>query len=205
MSKPLLNLPEPEWDAWPWYIEPKREEAFELWSEEKFDNYTPDAPAIQKYKDHFIFVYGTQKKGFVNHVDIKGCQYLGMAITRSSDLVLYNSKDNFYKSVLLPRVGHSDSAHVQGEVYLAPTRKIFNLDYVMGHGEHFVRVKLPLRMLHPHEGQLVAAYSYIGMSQFWEKAPQSNGLKPSYLFRRKKAPEVNYYSYTKDFHKRESL
>jgi len=98
---------------------------------------------------HFVFVYGTLKRGFGNHALLSGARFVGRARTKHK-YALYESGIPFlypYESV----------SFIKGEVYEVDDITLDSLDALEGHPFWYRREKAPVIL---DNGKEVEAWIY---------------------------------------------
>ena len=134
---------------------------------------TPDFPRLNRFSSHFVFVYGTLKKGFGNHQHfLKDTQYMGEGLTEGKFLMSYSSsrgsfpfvqRKDFERQNQIIRATHP----IKGEIYAVKPEDFFNLDSLEGNGFLYQREKVNVRFLDQGErGQIVKkCWIYLGMQK----------------------------------------
>lgn len=113
--------------------------------------------------NHYVFVYGTLKRGYWNNQLLEDQKYLGEAVTIDSFAMF----DGGFP-VLVPnsRGIHSDyKASIRGELYEVDDYGLSMCDQLEGHPEFYERYKLPIELLTstaPPKREV--AWVYIGKS-----------------------------------------
>lgn len=86
-------------------------------------------------KTHLIFVYGTLKQGWNNHVCIEGQKYLGVAETNMANYQMY-SLGGF------PGVVKDGDKHIIGELYEVDDAHFARCDRLEGHPSFYRREQI---------------------------------------------------------------
>lgn len=111
---------------------------FELMSQNR--EYQPD-------QRHYLFVYGTMKRGFPNHSRISGRpnnQFVGDARTTGGSYLMGSRTSG--KDIVVPMVNrHSGgSFNILGELYIVDGPTIFNMDLAEGCPDVYIRKDVPV-------------------------------------------------------------
>jgi len=96
-----------------------------------------------------LFVYGTLKRGFGNHIYLEGTRFLGRAETVEK-YALYE--------VGIPYVVKGEGVStIKGEVYEVGREELSAIDRLEGHPRHYKREKVRVRL---EDGREVEAWLY---------------------------------------------
>jgi gamma-glutamylcyclotransferase (GGCT)/AIG2-like uncharacterized protein YtfP len=141
----------------------------------KNDN-TPDFYDLKLRQNHFVFVYGTLKKGDRNAFLLDGCPYIGEGYIAVKG---FNMKLNPFGHfpIIFDSKG-KDAEHIWGEVYVVDARKIAELDRLENNGAMYKRQPLWVWL----EDQRVSSkdktknnlkpaercWVYVGNPMFWQ-------------------------------------
>lgn len=79
-----------------------------------------------------IFVYGTLRKGFGNHMYLEKAEFLGMARTKEK----YTMR---VSGIPIPCVSKEPTSHIIGEVYKVNEIELMNIDSLEGHPNWYKR------------------------------------------------------------------
>lgn len=83
---------------------------------------------------HRVFVYGSLKRGFINHCYLEGSRLLGVSI---SDEPLFNMVSlGTFPAVI------KGSSYIKGELYLVDDETLEKLDLLEGNGHLYNRVEI---------------------------------------------------------------
>ena len=150
---------------------------------------TPDMPDLNKKEYHFVFVYGTLKRGHPNNVYLEGSRYLGRGWTKVKSMVMYLTPNN------IPVVNYStipDACAVQGDIFMCTPHVIGILDQLELNGQLYKRQKVLIESAYS-DVPPVKAFMYLGVNS----AFSGTKLKLADTFTRRKTGKA-YYSYRKD-------
>jgi gamma-glutamylcyclotransferase (GGCT)/AIG2-like uncharacterized protein YtfP len=189
-----------EHQGFPWYME---EEAVvdQKWevtalAEKGLDrsDFTPDHALLCKQLEHYVFVYGTLKRGKVNNrvIDNKNCVYIADAFTTDKSFLLKETQGSI--PVLLSTFGQNDqkdSKLVKGELWLMRTPQIPRLDQFEQNGILYKRIKTMVSV----EQNRLPAWTYAGIKNAWSDTGSHSSLKLCPHFKKSKDPSVEYYTY----------
>lgn len=101
---------------------------------------------------NLLFVYGTLRKGFGNHVMMSGCTFLGDGTIQAL----------LYAHGMLPMIGHGDGT-VKGELYKVPDEEWRHLDGLEGHPNWYCREHTNVTLA---DGKVVRAWAYFMLPQY---------------------------------------
>jgi gamma-glutamylcyclotransferase (GGCT)/AIG2-like uncharacterized protein YtfP len=131
--------------------------------------YTVDLPLLNKFKNHYVFVYGTLKAG-CSRASALGVnrknEFLGGAVTKSKELELVLSAHGGFPIALENTGNTTRYAPIRGQLWSVPTETILKLDAIESNGSMFFR---ETRLIHCGIHQ-VPAFMYIGVSNLWRQA-----------------------------------
>lgn len=82
-------------------------------------------------KGHYVFVYGTLRKGFGNHYLLKEAEFVGFAKTKE--------KYTMYERVIPFVSKDRKTSQIVGEVYLVDDNTLSRLDHLEGHPYWYYR------------------------------------------------------------------
>lgn len=121
---------------------------------EEFYPRTFDVSLLQSHIIHFIFVYGTLKKGFPNQEIMKDFTYLGKGITSSKNMLMFETQDfpMIVNDLSLPvdarEIYSPRCGRIAGEVYSTNNfRKFRTLDVLENNGTLYNRKVTNITML----------------------------------------------------------
>lgn len=155
----------------------------------KYENYTPDMPELSLNRYHYVFVYGTLKRGCSNQRLMLNAVYAGKAWTKVRCLKMYKTKGNI---PIVFFTSQSDGHAVQGEVYLCTPEQIRNLDNLEANGFFYKRRKI---LVQDDLGKEYLSFMYFGLKSIYNE----DTLTLCNKFTRKKT-NTDYFSYTPNFH-----
>lgn len=95
-----------------------------------------------------VFVYGTLRKGYGNHVFLEGSKFLGKAKTKEKYTMYARG---------IPFVSHEPMVEITGEVYEVDDFTLNRLDTLEGHPNWYIREKVPVIL---EDGTEVEAWLY---------------------------------------------
>ncbi len=81
-------------------------------------------------KEITVFVYGTLRKGFSNHMYLEKAEFLGMARTKEKYTMRVSG---------IPYVSKEPTIHIVGEVYKVNEIELMNIDNLEGHPNWYKR------------------------------------------------------------------
>jgi gamma-glutamylcyclotransferase (GGCT)/AIG2-like uncharacterized protein YtfP len=132
--------------------------------------WTSDIPYLNQFENHYVFVYGTLKRGMRRSEILtknQQCKFCGVAVTEFNelDLLLFvdESSAEGHFPVLFDHVSKSRNAKVKGELWLVPTEVLLQLDKIEGNGYMFEREWTSVWV----GTEKVHAFCYYGIKEFW--------------------------------------
>lgn len=131
--------------------------------------FTPDIPYLNQYKNHYVFTYGTLKRGSSRNI-VFSCnpknEFCGVGVSKGNfDMLLY-PEGGF--PVAFEGLGNEErNTKLKGELWLVPTDTILKLDRIEANGKIFIRT---YRKIWVGE-ECVSAFVYLGIKDFWHKCP----------------------------------
>ena len=141
-------------------------------------DFTTDYPMLQKRERHFVFVYGTLKKGHRNHesflgdAELVGCGYTKIAMYR---MQLVNTNRPYPVATIASRYEQQTdkAAKIYGEIYAVDPIHIRDLDLLENNGEMFLRTSVYVDAATPNNAgevthEIMRCFTYIGLHSFWE-------------------------------------
>lgn len=141
------------------------------------NKYTQDVPYLNQFQDHYIFTYGTLKRGNNRHdlLKGKGIQFCGSGVTKDTNFDLLLAETSDYVAgkpttgtfpVAFNDLNKTRQAQLRGEVYLVPTDVLLALDRVESNGIMYDRVWKKIWV----GKSLVNCFMYVGVKHFWQTA-----------------------------------
>jgi gamma-glutamylaminecyclotransferase len=128
-------------------------------------NYSDDIPKLNRQKYHYIFVYGTLKKGFRNHRLILNAPLVGCGFTSARNFILYNERNAKFPVALFTNNG----ASLYGEVYRVEVEDIRTLDNLESNGIIYKRYPLDIQTYQSVGSmQKIKAWTYVGKRDWWD-------------------------------------
>jgi len=128
-------------------------------------NYSDDIPKLNRQKYHYVFVYGTLKKGFRNHGIITDSPLVGCGFTTSRNFILYNERSAKFPVAMFTNNG----ASLYGEVYRVEVEDIRTLDNLESNGVLYKRYPLEIQVYQSVGSmQKVKAWTYVGKRDWWD-------------------------------------
>lgn len=162
--------------------------------------FTPDMPELNRQSHHYVFVYGTLRKGFYNHKLLGfNPRCIGVGYTHSDKFIMVRYGEGGYPVAVFsgdPKY----RAKLYGEVYKVSPDQIRLLDYLESNKVMYTRVPLNIDCyVKQYEGidetivtKPIKAWTYLGVRDFWkneilklrgiEICTPHNGDSPYYLF-----------------------
>lgn len=183
-------------------------EDFAKWMQASLDDnyYTDDGPELFKKQFHYVFVYGTLKKGFsrFNTLANANAEPVGPAMTVGDNYIMYRTDNKYPYPVILHTNVPSTAGRIQGEVWKVPTKLLFELDFIESNTEMYHRTEIPVEVLIGRDRKPVKmiAWAYIGCNAFWRElknADRRPKLLNCDLLSKNKEPEVMYYTFMKKY------
>lgn len=149
--------------------------------------YTPDRLFLEKYAYHYIFHYGTFRRGYSDANKIyrekRDIEWIGYGLTALPDFVMFTKYSqhtpNYPVGIFHPRnKPHHPSVkpgYIFGDVYRVPVDKLIFTDEITLHGEHFTRVPFLINGFDnegsKYTGKSYIAWIYLGKPKFWLSEP----------------------------------
>lgn len=177
--------------------------AFELQKyvkEAMFDrSLSPDAITLTKQYDYVpVFMYGCEKHKMSNYAALGGAQLLGVGLTSRSDMVMYVDRQKNYPVVL---DGNSqDGGCIQGEIFIVPTKTVFELDAMYENTVFFERKVIFIRYCAAwqkdegiKEWKLSPTFMYLGDKDAWHNMKSKLCIQPRHM---SKKHGTRYYTYS---------
>jgi gamma-glutamylcyclotransferase (GGCT)/AIG2-like uncharacterized protein YtfP len=161
--------------------------------------FTPDMPVLCQKEEHYLFTYGTLKKGFCrNHFLTNGGTLIGSGFTLDSDFVLYRQNKQYSFPIAFKTDLHSINGHIGGELWLIKTNKLIELDFVESNGTMYYREEVPV-VIHPYAGKdkmvVATAQMYLGVPGYWRDKIPAKEIRLCDKLRRKKDEKFQYYNF----------
>lgn len=116
----------------------------------------PPSPSPFRHRPHWIFAYGTLKRGWPNHALMRNCLYEGTFVTVERYPLVVGGK--FYTPYLLNRAG--DGNNVRGEVYRVDDDELAMLDVLENIGDNYHRQRVLVRPV-KDRSFAVEAFTYL--------------------------------------------
>lgn len=132
--------------------------------------YTWDIPYLNQYEGHYVFVYGTLRRGGSNHLVLSGNTknvFGGVAVTSSARWDMWVADTGAGKPrfpVMLYSGDKSRWAKVKGELWYVPTETILKMDRLEANGTLYERTMEGVWV----GNEKVNAFVYEGMPSFWK-------------------------------------
>lgn len=182
----------------------KKMTSFKSLIQSKIDDtyYTPDMPAICKFEEHYLFTYGTLKKGFCrNYYMEQNTRLIGSGYTLDKDMMMYRQNQKYGFPIVFKTDLQSINAHISGEVWLISTKKLIELDFIESNGSMYYREQLPIVIWTTDTKQqvVVHAWTYIGMPGYWRDKIVQREIIHCHKHRRKKDPLFEYYHFQRNW------
>lgn len=163
----------------PWYMPPYEEHALrismkymlEAAKPARIQEFTHDLPLLLKKENHFLFVYGTLRRGKSNHslTQRTGIQYIGRGLTKANNYAMFQS--GVPVVLPIPEKSKIPKGHIYGELYKVPTRYMPEFDALEGNGTVYQRRKTRIQLAkEPHhnlENHEVTAWMYHGLDHYF--------------------------------------
>lgn len=135
---------------------------------------TPDFIELRNQHTIPILVYGTLKMGNFFHDALKGCPYLGEAVTPTEAFFMQETSGfpvAFHIGTANdPRMKRRGKLH--GEVYVVDPKVILRLDEIEDNGRMYTRKKVIVKLLDqpsdvPAKQKFLKVWIYFGVDRFW--------------------------------------
>jgi gamma-glutamylaminecyclotransferase len=108
-----------------------------------------------------VFVYGTLKQGFGNHILLEYSDFVDAAILEDYDMRYSHGNHGF---PVIFKNKESKGHIVIGEVYMVDQYTLKNLDRLESNGTMYNRKLVTVEL---SDGEKMKTYVYIGISEFW--------------------------------------
>lgn len=137
---------------------------------------------LDKFENHYIFVYGTLKFGFENHILIDEddkAEFMGIGATADADYSMYqftHSKKNNYPVAFQGTSEKEVNGKIIGEVYSVSTKTIFRLDFLEQNGTLFERKKRTIIVSGKNLLRIAKVWMYLGEKNLWKEAKMNKTL-----------------------------
>ena len=150
-------------------------------------DFTRDIAVLNGFEDHYVFVYGTLKRGHKRHsilASSRSNRFCGVGVTlgKTYDLLIANPENI---PVLMENTTKERLLKTKGELWLVDTETLIKIDHVESNGYIYERV--PRRIVVGKE--YVIAWIYLGMPKFW----RDKDLKDSPKFSSGSDSEPKHY------------
>lgn len=154
--------------------------------------FTPDMPKLMEMSHHYVFVYGTLKKGFHNYKTIMGYDCVGVGFTDLEKFSMMKyTRGNFPVAMIDP--SEKTRGRIYGELYEIDAEGIRSLDYLESNGMAYRRMPLMINFYNKDkELRTTRAWTYIGLRDYWARRQEflkplkrhdpNNGDAPYYLY-----------------------
>lgn len=116
-----------------------------LGEEDEFDFPEVYEPAYDPKRTHFVFVYGTMRRGHRNHSRLNGSRFIKRALTEP--VFTLRSRRVGSGRYLAPVALERGQDAVLGEIYKIAGPVLRNLDIAEGHPNTYVRKKIRVKRL----------------------------------------------------------
>lgn len=96
-------------------------------------------------KLHLLFVYGTMKRGFINHSRLKKAEFISSTTTQDPVYgMMTKMVDSAHRGIYwAPEVFHIPVGdRIAGEVYAVPGPELFHIDMAEGHPDTYRRTEI---------------------------------------------------------------
>ena len=128
-------------------------------------NYTRDIPYLNLYENHYVFVYGSLKRGHSRHSILTASQRtkfcgVGVSDDHTFDLVI---ADPGNIPVLLESTAKERLLKIKGELWLVDTETLIKLDHIESNGYLYERQSRRFWV----GKESIPAWIYIGCPKFW--------------------------------------
>jgi gamma-glutamylaminecyclotransferase len=154
--------------------------------------YTPDYPKLAELSHHYIFVYGTLKRGFRNHKFLRGEDLVGCGFTDQDRFFMAKEKQAKFPIALFDN-REEYRARLYGEIYKVLPETILDLDNLESNGTVFKRFPLLINYWQKIGGPYtLRCWVYVGVREYWSTrvdrlsalrlAKPNNGDTPYWIF-----------------------
>lgn len=159
--------------------------------------YTEDFPWLQRKEFHYLFTYGTLKKGFRLSNYLKKSELVSFGYTQSDNFWMVKTKGAPNFPIILFDNRTQYKARVFGEIYKVSAQTIRDLDYLESNNISYKRMALPVQVVKNANGDVetVRCWMYVGKRDYWNS--RSKRLEVVKRFRPASAPNNPYYCFTK--------
>jgi len=134
--------------------------------------YTPDLPELYQKEWHYLFTYGSLKRGFCRSNILKYAELVGSGFTMDDEYVMYrtlNRSNGF--PIIFPHTGEQRGV-IHGELYRVPTELFTYLDMMESNGTLYHRTEIPLNVRvygQKDVWEQCNAWCYVGDAKNWTK------------------------------------
>lgn len=133
---------------------------------EENGQYTRDIPSLNRYDNHYLFVYGTLKRGYLRHATLSGSKSIfcgvGVTVDETFDMLIADPA-NF--PVIIEYTSQERQLKVKGELWLVDTETLIKIDHMEANGTAYEREQ---RRVYVGK-ECIPAWIYIGISKFWRE------------------------------------
>ncbi len=157
--------------------------------------YTPDLPSLMKLSSHYLFTYGTLKKGFSRSSVLDNSPFVGYGVTCTNKWVMAHTKNAMPYPIALLSPNPEKQGRIFGEVYRVRPALIRRLDFIESNGSLYKRWLTQIRTVTDKEGNHkdIYCWMYRGVSNYWGTRlsqlaacqrfiPNREGADPYYCF-----------------------
>lgn len=157
---------------------------------------SPDVPTLSKTPKHFVFVYGTLKRGKANSYLLDKSTYLCPGWTALEAFHMYQTRGEIKFPVAIVKDALiKDAKSVQGELFQVDVPTLKRLDQLEDNGTMYRRFRFKIKCGDRFKGQETFAWMYVGVKNAWQKEIESGQITKCPVFNRKKEPKFSYYSF----------
>lgn len=159
--------------------------------------YTDDFPFLARKSHHYLFTYGTLKKGFRLASCLDDAELVSFGYTINDNFWMIKTKGAPNYPIVLIDNRPDYKARVFGEIYKVSAETIRELDYLESNRIMYKRMYLPCRVVTDVTGKTedIRCWIYVGIRDYWNS--RSSRLEPINRCRPKAAPNHPYYCFTK--------
>jgi gamma-glutamylaminecyclotransferase len=147
-----------------------------------FENgqYSDDIPKLNRSKFHYLFTYGTLKKGYRNHGLIADQPLIGCGYTTARNFIMYNERAAAFPIAMFTS-DHTTGHRIYGEVYRVEVEDIRTLDQLESNDVLYKRYKLEIQSYQANgHMQKVKAWTYVGRRAWWNtRLPRLDVISPT--------------------------
>lgn len=162
--------------------------------------YTTDLPELMQKDSHYVFVYGTLKKGFRNHRMIQDEEFVGPASTLNNYSMVVTKNTAAPFPIVFPDGREGKKGAIYGEVYKVKPKVIRNLDYLESNGTMYKRSITPVYIAFKDGStKKIYAFMYKGKKDYWSSREKSLKLVKPFVSHKMFDKDANgrYFYFTK--------